>query len=64
MWFFGINAFAAILLVAGLCLGIVRWQQPAGKVIAVVAGLLLLLLAAFVVCVLFLTESARRGAPM
>jgi hypothetical protein len=59
-----IIALAAILLVAALCVGIARWQKPGGKAITIIAGVLLLLLVVFVVCVLLLAWSANHGAPM
>lgn len=60
----GIMVLSAILLLAALCVGIVRWRRPGGKALAILAGLLLLLLAAFVLVVLFLGGSATRDAAM
>lgn len=62
--FFGVIGLAAIVLVAATFFGAARWQQPNGKAITIVAGLLLFLLAVFVVVILYLAHSARTGAPM
>jgi hypothetical protein len=64
MLFLTLVALATILLIAALGVGIARWQKPGGKALTLLAGLLLLLLAAFVGCVLLLAWSADRGAPM
>jgi hypothetical protein len=53
-----------ILLVGSVAFGIARWQQPFGKIAAVLGGLLFIVLAGFTVIVLFLDWSARHGAPM
>ena len=53
-----------IILIARLVFGIMHWQQPAGKIVAVASGLLLASLVAFVAVVLILAVSAQRGAPM
>ncbi len=57
-------ALATILLVAALCIGIVRWRKPGGKALTIIAGGLLLLLVVFVVGALLLAWSADHGAPM
>ena len=62
--FFIIAGLAAVVLVAAVFFGAWRWQQPGGKAIAIAAGFILVLLAVFVLGVLFLADSARKGAPM
>ena len=57
-------AFFVIILLAGLVFGIMHWQQPGGKVVAVASGVLLASLVACVAIVLTLALSAQRGAPM
>ncbi len=52
-----------IVLAASVVFGITRWQQSLGKIMAVLGGLLFIALAAFTLLVLFLAESAQRGAP-
>ena len=53
-----------IVLAVSLVLGIVLWQQPLGKIVAVLSGLLLIALIAFAALVLFLAWSAEHGMPM
>ena len=54
----------AIALAATVLFGILRWQQPLGKITTVIGGLLLITLVAFTLFVLFLADSAQRGAPL
>jgi len=54
----------AIVLPAGLVLGVLRWQQTSGKIVALASGVLLASLAAGVAIVLILAVSAQQGAPM
>jgi len=54
----------AIALAATVLFGILRWRQPLGKMTAVIGGLLLITLVAFTLFVLFLADSAERGAPL
>jgi hypothetical protein len=62
-FFVGVSVVAVSLL-ACLVYGANRWQRTGVKIVTLTAGVLLVSLAAWVVFVLFLAESARRGAPM
>jgi hypothetical protein len=64
MAFFGAVAAVAFVLLASLILGFSRRHRFGGKVVAIAAGLLLIVLLAFVLFVLFAAESARRGSPL
>ena len=57
-------AFAAVVPLAGLVFGVRRWQQTSGKIVALMSGVLLVSLAAWVAIVIILAVSAERGAPM
>ena len=62
---FLLSAALALLSQAGaMGLGLAGWQFPSGKVSALASGAFFVLLALFVGVVLFLSESARRGAPL
>jgi hypothetical protein len=62
--FVAILVLAVTILLAVAGVGILRWRHPGGKAVAIIATLLLLALAAFVVGVLYLAHSAEHGAPM
>ena len=61
--FFSTVIIASILLGAIVSLGVLHWRHPIGKIAAVIDGLLLVALASFVLLVLYLADSAQRGAP-
>ena len=63
MAFFSGVATGAVVLIAAFVYGIIHFQQPVGKFVGIAAGGLLVILLAFVVFVLFVSESTRRGAP-
>lgn len=62
--FFGGVAAAAVVLIAAIVFGIGQFQKPVGKIVAIIAGVLLVAVMAFALFVLFVSESARRGAPL
>lgn len=62
--FFGGVAAGAAALVAAIVFGVSRFQTTVGKFVAIVAGVMLLALLAFVVFVLSVAESAQHGAPL
>ena len=62
--FFGGVATAAVALIAAIVFGVSRFPKPVGKLVAISAGVLLFALLAFMLFVLFLTDSAQRGAPL
>ena len=64
MVFFGSVAAGAVTLIAAIMFGIMQFQKPVGKVVAIAAGLLLVGLLAFVLVVLYLDWSARQGMPL
>jgi len=55
---------SGLALVVALVYGILHWRGAPGKFVALLAGILLVGLAAWVALVLFLSGAARRGAPM
>ncbi len=62
--FFGGVAAGAAALMTALVYGVSRFQKPVGKLVAITAGVLLIALLAFVLFVLIVAESAKRGAPL
>jgi hypothetical protein len=52
---------AAIGLVAAITYGARRWQTPGGKAITIIAGSLLLILAAGAAFLLFLAKAMEHG---
>lgn len=61
--FFAVIILAAAALTWALVAGIKGWRDPGGKFIAIGAGLLLLLLIAFVSLVLLIVVSGWAGHP-
>jgi hypothetical protein len=59
----GIAATGAVT-VAALVLGIARFRNPLGRVLAIAAGTLLAALVAFVLFVLLTSGGAGRGKPL
>ena len=62
--FFGGVATAAVALIATIVFGVSRFPKPVEKLVAITAGVLLIAQLAFVMFVLFVSESAQRGAPL
>jgi hypothetical protein len=62
--FFSFAAVALLTLIACFGYGISHWKLPRGKVVTLVAALLLVAVVAFVVSVFLVSSSAQRGAPM
>lgn len=62
--FFSGVATAALALIAAIVFGITQFQKPVGKFVAITGGVLLVALLSFVLFVLLVSESARRGAPL
>ena len=62
--FMPVVIIVAVALAVVVVIGIVRWQQPLGKNLAVIGGLLLVVLAAITIIVLYLAGSAQQGAPL
>jgi hypothetical protein len=62
--FFGFVAGAALTLLALITIGVRRRQTPRGKLIAMVASLLLFILFAGAGLILMIADSAQHGAPM
>lgn len=53
----------ALVLVAVICFGAVRWKQSNGKVFKIGYGFLLLFLAGVLAFVLYADHKARTGSP-
>jgi hypothetical protein len=64
MVFVGSVATAAVALVAAIIFGVTQFQKPVGKAVAISAGIALVGLTAFVLVVVYLDWSARRGMPL
>lgn len=50
-----------VVTIAALVFGVCRWKQPRGKVAAIAAGVVLLLFAVVVLCVLMTVSSGSMG---
>ena len=61
--FIAVVVLAAIGLGAGLFYGVSHWKQPIGKVVSIVAGLLLIVLVLWVSFVSLVAWSAHQGHP-
>jgi hypothetical protein len=57
------HALFASMLISGVVVGVRRWKDTTGKVIAIVAGMLLLCHLAFIALVLLLVISSLAGHP-
>ena len=62
--FFGFVVVAALTLLALIKFGIRRRQTPRGKLIAIMASLMLFILVAAAGATLFIAGCARHGSPM
>ena len=63
-FYFTMLSCTGVAEMAALVVGLRHWPRPGGKILTLAAGALLLALAAFVILVFALIESAERGAPM